>query len=269
MTNETEAQVLLLLAHLVEERVGLHFSDKDHDIFQLKVAAHVDELGFESLLDFYYALRYDDPTSQRTNALIDALIVGETYFFRELPGLERVVEHVGERARAGRSSRIWSAACATGEEPLSLAVLLARAGLLDQVELVATDVSPRQLARARSGDHTRRALRNHPDGMAPWLRAEGGRPVVDPRIRDRIDWRLVNLVDAQQVGALGTFDAVLCRNVLIYFDDATMGRVATALTDALAPDGILVIGASESLLRLGTMLVCTERNGTFLYRRNR
>jgi chemotaxis protein methyltransferase CheR len=229
-------------------------------------AQHAEEAGFESLLDFYYALRYDDPDRVRIKALTDALVVGETYFFRELPGLERVVEHAAARVARGLRCRIWSAACATGEEPLSLAVLLARAGLIDQVEIVASDLSPRHLDRARRGQHTGRALRACPDGMPPWLRVQGGVAVVDEGLRERVDWRQVNLVEPEAVAALGVFDAILCRNVMIYFEDDTVRRVAAALGAALAPDGILVIGASESLLRLGTRMVCFERAGTFLYR---
>ena len=154
MNDTARDQVLTLLGLLIQERTGLHHPTRDRDLFAFKVAGHADEHGFESLLDYYYALRYDDPDSVRTNALIDALVVGETYFFREPAGLERIVEHVAER---DRPCRVWSAACATGEEPLSLAILLARRGILDRVEIVATDLSQRQLARARNGEHTRRA----------------------------------------------------------------------------------------------------------------
>lgn len=265
--TEVGAQVGTLLAMLVEDRVGLHFSDRDRDLLLHKVEDHAGDEGFESLLDFYYSLRYDDPDGSRFTALVDALVVGETFFFREAAGLERVVEHVAALVRVGRRPRIWSAACATGEEPLSLAILLAEAALVDAVDLVATDVSARHLERARRGEHGRRALRAAPEGRPPWLWPDGDRARVDAGLRARIDWRQVNLLDREAIAGLGTFDAILCRNVLIYFEERTVQRVAATLAGALAPDGILLVGASESLLRFGTVLECVERRGTFLYRR--
>jgi chemotaxis protein methyltransferase CheR len=269
MSEEASSQVVTLFAMWIEERIGLHYAAPDRTIFATKLQVKAEEEGFESLLDYYYALRYDDPRSHRLQALVDALIVGETYFFREQPALDRIVEQVAERASGGRRTRIWSAACATGEEPLSVVVLLARASLLDHVDIVASDVSERQLARARRGEHTRRALRACPDGMPPWLQACAGRAVVEAGLRARVRWLRVNLIEAEAVAALGRFDIILCRNVLIYFEEATVRRVVANLSAALAPDGILLIGASESLLRLGTLLTCTERGGAFLYHREK
>ena len=116
------------------------------------MAARAPEAGFESLLDYYYFLRYDAGGAKELDALIDALVVGETYFFRELPPLEVVVgELVAPAVAAGRRPAIWCAACATGEEPLTLAMMLAERGILGEVEIVASDISARALERARAG----------------------------------------------------------------------------------------------------------------------
>ncbi len=267
MNGEVEAKAVLLLAALVEQRIGMHHGS-DGALFASKVRDHAEDQGFPSLLDYYYSLKYDDPRAERIDALVDAVVVGETYFFRELPGLARVIEVVRERAAEGSSTRIWCAACATGEEPLTLAALAAEAGLLDHVQLLASDVSPRHLGRARAGRYSRRALRSRPEGMPPWIRPEGDLVVVDPRLRAAVRWERVNLVDDEAARALGAFDVILCRNVLIYFADATARRVVERLTRGLAPGGVLLVGASESLLRLGTGLECFERGGVFLYRRS-
>lgn len=267
MISDPEDLAVTLLAQLIERRVGLHYPPRDRPILAGKLRDHADAEGFESLLDFYRSVEYDDPGAERLNALVDALIVGETYFLREKSGLERIVEIVEERRRRQLSTRIWSAACATGEEILSLAAMLAEANLLEDAHLVASDVSDRQLARARKGQHTLRALRMVPAGMPPWIRACEGTAVVDPRLTQRVEWRKVNLVDRAAVSALGPFDVILCRNVLIYFDDATVVRVAESLAEALVPGGTLLVGTSESLLRFATSLRCVEHKGTFLYRR--
>jgi chemotaxis protein methyltransferase CheR len=247
-------QVLTLLARIVEERTGLHHSERDRDLLASKVVAFAEDQGFPTVLDFYYALRYDDPDGQRFSALIDAIVVGETYFFRERDGLTRAVEHVAARAANGERSRVWSAACATGEEPLSMAALLAERGLLGRVELGARRALPPRAAR-------------RPGRLPPWIAPEGGSVWVHPALRDAVSWPQVNLLDRDAVATLGRFDVILCRNVLIYFAEPTIDALVRTLANALAPGGVLIVGAAESLLRFGATLECVERGGSFLYRR--
>lgn len=263
-------QVFSILSALVAERTGLHFDVAHASIFAEKVAARAVDAGFESLLDYYYFLRYDDGSQQEQARLIEALVVGETYFFRELPPLETAVaSFVAPRVGSGRRPRIWCAACATGEEPHTMAMLLAAHGILDRVDLVASDISSAALARARSGDFSRRALRTTvPKFAEKWVAADGCSLTPSAELTAAIDWRQVNLVDREAVAALGAFDVIFCRNVLIYFSDDTARRVIEGLGARLRPDGALFVGISESLLRLGTSLRCEEQNGVFFYRTN-
>ena len=262
-------QVLAILAALVEERVGLHYGQTDRELFADRTSTRALEAGFTSLLDYYYFLRYDEGSTTEFNALVDALVVGETYLFRELEPLQVLVsDFLLPAIAAGRRPRVWSAACATGEEPLSLAMLLASHDALSKVELVASDISPRSLARAARGELGLRALRGPlPAGVEPWVTVTAGRPVIAQSVRDAIRWCQVNICDPAAVRALGSFDAVLCRNVLIYFSDETTLRVVQTLADALTVDGTLLVGVSESLLRFGTALQCEEHRGVFLYRK--
>src|SRR5687768_10123504 len=118
-------QLFAILSGLVEERVGLHYGPSERDLFLDKVQVRALEVGFDSLLDYYYYLRYDDPNGTELDQLAEALVVHETYFFRELEPLAVAVDDViGPRVAAGQRARIWSAACATGEEPLTAAMLL-------------------------------------------------------------------------------------------------------------------------------------------------
>jgi chemotaxis protein methyltransferase CheR len=264
------ATVLAILAALVEERVGLHYGLLDQAILAEKAAARATEAGFESLLDYYYFLRYDPGAAREMDALVDALVVCETYFFRELAPLETVARMIEDRVARGDRPRIWSAACATGEEPLTLAMLLDSRGLLDDVDLVASDVSLRALERARAGRWGPRSLR---DGAPPALverylsRERDGTVRAAPRLVDAIRWRRINLQDPAQVDGVAPAEFVLCRNVLIYFRDETAVRVVTRLSDAMRPGGVLLIGVSESLLRFGTHFLCEEHGNVFLYRK--
>jgi chemotaxis protein methyltransferase CheR len=262
-------QVLSILSALIEERTGIHYGVGDLSLLEAKVTPRAEERGYESLLDYYYLLRYDDPLGREMDALIDVLVVPETYFFREFDAVRlAVADFVLPVLAKGGRPRVWCAACATGEEPLTVAMLLAEANALDDVDIVATDMSLRVLSRASNGDFGGRSVRHVPDPALAekWL-ALGEQTVrVAPALRKAIDFRRLNLIDAAAVEALGTFDVVLCRNVLIYFKDETASRVISSIGRVIRPGGALFVGASESLLRLGTSFVCEERRGTFLYR---
>ena len=259
-------EVLALVARLVEERAGLHYSAENLPIFADKAAVRAGEVGFETLLDYYYFLRYDPGGGAGLGALVNALVVHETYFFREEAPLRVAVRGlIAPIVRGGGRARVWCAACATGEEPVTLAVMLAHERLLDGVEIVASDVSERALARARAGVFWRRSLRALPLDAARWITLDGDRGTLRPHLVASIRWAQVNLVDPASVAALGAFDVILCRNVLIYFSDATVRSVVATLAGALRPGGRLVVGVSESLLRFGTLLRCEERGGSFFY----
>jgi chemotaxis protein methyltransferase CheR len=262
-------EVVALVARLVEERAGLHYGPESVALFADKAAARAREVGFPALLDYYYFLHYDPAGRAELDTLVEALVVHETYFFREADALRVAVrEYVAPAVRAAGSARVWCAACATGEEPLTLAMLLDDAGLLPAVELVASDVSASAVARAQRGEFFRRALRALPPESRRHLTVEDDRGVVRPELVAAVRWRRVNLIEPAAVAALGAFDLVLCRNVLIYFSEATVGAVVGSLAHALRPEGRLLVGVSESLLRLGTLLRCEERGGVFAYRRS-
>jgi chemotaxis protein methyltransferase CheR len=263
-------QLFAIFSQLVESECGLHYSANDRSLFESKLVAHASELGFESLLDYYYRLRYDDVDGSERRALVQALVVHETYLFREIISLEALCDHylrdvVQHRGRA----RVWSAACSTGEEPTTLAILLAERELLGRVEIVASDVSAVAIAKARANAFGRRALRDgHPTALAErYLRRSAAGVSAADEIASAIQFQTLNLLDEEGVRGLGAFDAILCRNVLIYFRDAQIVKVIDMLGGQLAPSGVLLVGVSESLMRFGTRLHCEERGGAFFYRR--
>jgi chemotaxis protein methyltransferase CheR len=263
-------QLFVLFTSLVEEVSGISYGLQDTELFAGKVADHAMELGYPSLLDYYYRLRYDDKEGYEIRRLIEVLLVHETYFFRELPPLVELVDsHLVPIVKQRGRARVWSAACASGEEPYTLAILLDDRGVLDQVEIVATDISASVLARAESGRFSRRALREgYPPALASrYLEVSPQGVIVAPRIRSAVRFERVNLIDTQAIAKLGRFDAVLCRNVLIYFKETRVLSVVERLAAALEPGGLLAVGVSESLMRFGTSLLCEERGGAFFYRR--
>ena len=260
--------LIAILGALVEERAGLHYDTVDHWSFIAKVSERASTAGYDSLLDYYYYLRYDADAGAELQHLVDALVVNETFFFREAASLAFVVERLAAAVEAGRRPRVWSAACATGEEPLTLAMMLYARGLLGKVDIIASDISARALERARSGRFSQRALRGRiPPAGEPWLKVEPDAVIVAPGLLAAIDWRQLNLCDDAAVAQIGACDVVLCRNVLIYFSEDTVGRVVERLVQRLIPGGDLIVGVSESLLRYTTSLVCEETRGIFHYRK--
>lgn len=266
-------QVFSILSSLVSEAAGLHFDVSHKDTFAERAGTRASQAGFESLLDYYYFLRYDPGGPAELSLLIEALVVGETYLFRELAPLEVMVSELIAPlvVAGGRRPRIWCAACATGEEPHTVAMLLADRGILNDVDLVASDISAAALTRAQSGRFSGRAVRQEvPPFAQRWIQRKDGVVTVDPALTRAIDWRRINLMDGAavaEVAAAGTCDVILCRNVLIYFSDDTVRRVIASLSANLTPGGVVLVGVSESLLRFGTALSCEEQRGVFLYRK--
>jgi chemotaxis protein methyltransferase CheR len=267
---ELTPQLFSILSALVEERVGMSYSLAEKDLFAMKVSGRALEAGYDSLLDYYYYLRYDPNSGAEFAALVEALVVNETFFFRELEPLRVLVSDVIlPLVQSGQRARVWCAASSTGEEPLTLAMLLAERGALGQVDIVASDLSPRVLARAQTGRYQGATLRRVPTPAfaRPFLLMDEQGAQVSPELVRHIAWKQLNLVDAAAISALGPMDVILCRNVLIYFREQRTTRVVNLLAQQLAPGGALCVGVSESLIRYETPLVCEERRGVFLYRK--
>ncbi|MBL0215854.1 MAG: protein-glutamate O-methyltransferase CheR [Myxococcales bacterium] len=264
--------MLMGFAELVEEKCGIHYRSEDRDLLASKLETQSLRGGYESLFTYYDRLRNDDAEGAELRELIEALVIHETYFFREMaPLLELVDGTLAGIVQSGRRARVLSAGCSTGEEPLTLAMLLDERELLDGVELVACDVSTKAIARARSGKFGRRALRDdHSRPLASrYLTTSYDGATIDPRLHAAVRFEVVNIIDPVALATLGTFDAILCRNVLIYFADDRVLRVVNLLANSLHTSGLLVVGVAESLLRFGTPMVCEEQHGSFLYRKQR
>jgi chemotaxis protein methyltransferase CheR len=253
----------------IRERIGIDHGPEDRDLLHDKLWTRAQEAGFATLLDYYYFLRYDDLDGKELDALTDALVVGESYLFRELEQLEVAADRfIGPAVAERGAARVWSAACAGGEEPLTLAMVLDARGLLPAVQIVASDVSNRALARARARMYSRRAVRGElPPLYQKYVSVEEGRVLVASELAARIEWRRLNLIDPESTASMTGLDAILCRNVLIYFDDETVVDVVARLAGCLRPGGALLVGVTESLLRLRTTLSCEEHGGVFVYRR--
>jgi len=188
-------------------------------------------------------------------AVVEAMTTNETFFFRDKVPFDIFQEkllprYLKDRA-ASRRLRIWCAAASTGQEPYSLAMLINEASSRLagwQVEIVASDISTEVLQKAKAGLYNQFEVQR---GLPPALLAKyftqvGDNWQISQQIRSMVDYREVNLI--QDFSRLGQFDIIYCRNVLIYFDLPTKVEVFGRLAKALAPDGTLLLGASETVI---------------------
>ncbi len=185
--------------------------------------------------------------------LISELTIGESYFLREPTQFDylrnEVLPEMAKRHGPGRPLRVWSAACASGEEPYSIAILLRELGWTAPVQIVGTDVAASRLASARRGLYSQWALRGVPEHIISRYFTETARGFqLDASIRKSVEFAPLNLIeDVYPNPALGLFgmDLIFCRNVMIYFELSSITQIARRLVDSLSADGWLFLGASD------------------------
>jgi chemotaxis protein methyltransferase CheR len=263
---------LLLLRDLVHERLGLYYANDRTDALADRLAPLVAERGFASFLDYFYFLKYDEDGDGEWTRVMDALSVPETYFWREVDQIRAVARIIIPRLLAStlrRSLRIWSVPCASGEEPLTIAMVLEEEGWFDRasVEIHAGDASAAALARARRGVYRERAFRALPDALRrQYFRRCGDGWHVDQALHARVtSWRRINLMDPAQLALVAHSDIVFCRNLFIYFSEDGVRRVVSGFAREMPDPAYLCIGAAESLLRITTAFDLQEVGGAFVY----
>jgi chemotaxis protein methyltransferase CheR len=246
-----------LFRTLVEREIGIHLHDSKQALLNARLLPRLRELGLSTFSEYYE--RVVNGGDEELSRLISAICTNETQFFRE-PGhfellRQNLVPRLLEAERAGqrgRTLRIWSAGCSTGEEPYSLAMLL-----LDvlpstwKVEILATDISTKVLNKAVEAVYPMRRFSEIPDPLRRKFVLLGvgqreGFFRVAPEVRACVQFARLNLVPSEE-GHVGSFDFVFCRNVLIYFSAATRRRVVSWLCSQVKPGGYLWAGHSESL----------------------
>lgn len=260
----------ILLRDIIRDRIGVSFDDDKRTLLAGKLSDRLRELGLSSFLEYYYLLKYGPGSDEEWPRLTDTLSVQETYFWREVDQIRALVDVlVPEHVSAGRGPiRVWSAACATGEEPLSIALALEEAGWFDRadVEVWASDVSSAALEKARAGVYRERSFR----ALPPELRAKYFTPTaggwkVAQDLHARIRFVQANLLERSDTNTLATAPFVFCRNVFIYFSAATITKVVGHFAERMPRPGFLFPGVSESLLRATTDFQLEEVGQAFVY----
>jgi chemotaxis protein methyltransferase CheR len=236
---------LAFLDALLKARCGLRLRADKGYFAEGRLAPLARREGLETVADLVERMR-QDPDAAVTAAAAEALSVTDTAFFRD----SAVFDHIGRTllpalATGGAPIRAWCAGCSTGQEAYSLAMLAEQHGPALGVEIVATDLSERVLEKAHAGLYTQfevqrglpiRLLLKH-------FEKSGDMWAISPRLRARIRWRRLNLMEARR--SVRPFDLILCRHLLSHFEPEARDRVMAQLTASLAPGGYLVLGPDD------------------------
>jgi len=249
-----------VIASFLKDRSGLIIGEDKTYLLETRLSAILREHNIPGLSGLADILRQPGPHAVK-DKVVDAMTTNETSFFRDNHPFETLrqslIPGLIARRASSRSLRIWSAACSTGQEPYSLAMMLKdNFPILGgwKVEIVATDLSPTVLDRARSGLYsTFEVQRGLPIQMlVRHFEQEEPNWRIKPEIRQTISFRPLNLL--ADFSSLGQFDIVLCRNVLIYFDQPTKTQILNGITRRIVPDGALLLGGAESVFGLCSTL---------------
>ncbi|THD72166.1 MAG: protein-glutamate O-methyltransferase CheR [Bradyrhizobium sp.] len=260
------------LRKLLQERSGLDLSSDKQYLVESRLIPLARRVGLSGITELVTKIKAG--SEALTSEMVEAMTTNETFFFRDKVPFDHLRETILPsllKARASRRSlRIWSAASSTGQEPYSIAMCLkeiapALAGW--RVEILATDLSHGVLEKARTGIFSQfEVQRGLPIQMlVKHFTQVGELWQLNADIRAMVQHRHLNLM--QDFSHLGTFDAIFCRNVLIYFDPETKAAIFDRLARAIEPDGMLVLGAAESVVGISDVFKpYPERRG--LYRPN-
>ncbi|MCJ2066192.1 chemotaxis protein [Methylobacterium sp. J-088] len=255
-------------------KTGIMFADNKRYFVDKRLQERMQVTGQTLFRDYFNTIRFQ-ASGQEFQALVNLMTVNETYFYREEYQfrclVQSILPEVTRRKRPGETVRIWSVPCSTGEEPYSIAFqLLDTWAEVDRydIEIVATDIDTTVLEQAKRGLYGDRAVQHVPRAtLERFTRRVGGAYEVIPDIRESIAFARVNLSDSLSTRQFRNFDVVFCRNLLIYFDDASRRDAAQTIYEALNPGGFVCLGHSESMSRISSLFELRKFTEAIVYQK--
>lgn len=267
------ADDLKKVCEFLYRQTGMQFGENKRYYIERRVADRIVATHCPDFAAYFGQLRAD---ALEREALINAFTVNETYFYREehqLACLSRsLLPDLITSRRPGDKIRIWSAPCSTGEEAYSIAIwLLENWRMVDayNVEIIGSDIDTRALHAAHEGLYGERALsRLPPEVVESYFEPprRHRRKLIND-LRESVTFTQANLVDGQGLAGQGLFDVIFCRNVLIYFDDASRLVAAKNLYDRLNPGGYLCLGHTESMSRISDRFLVRRFEDAVVFQR--
>ncbi len=260
------------LAAVIEQTTGNVIPEGQYPHLRDVVARRATEAGYAELEPYVAGLERGSLRHEWRKLLPD-ITIKESFLFRipeQFEALARdLLPSIVERRRCSHTLRVWSAGCARGEEPSTLAIVLSECPCLAGRgwEVLATDLDEEALAEARRGEFGKRAVARVPElHLSRYFERRGERYALDPALLQRIDYRPFNFITSAYSSLGGAFDLIFLRNVLIYFSPESQREVVSRVISRLAGDGYLFLGHSESLWQLNETMTPVELENCFAYR---
>ncbi|WP_407527914.1 CheR family methyltransferase [Methylobacterium oryzisoli] len=255
-------------------KTGIMFADNKRYFVDKRLQERMVVTGQTAFRDYFNILRFEARGAE-FQTLVNLMTVNETYFYREEYQFRCLVNgilpEIARRKRPGEPVRIWSIPCSTGEEPYSIAFqLLDNWADVDRfdVEIVASDIDTSVLDQAKRGLYGDRSVQHVPKPtLERFTRRVRGAYEVIADIRDSIAFTRVNLSDPLSTRQFRNFDVVFCRNLLIYFDDASRRDAAQTIYEALDPGGFVCLGHSESMSRISSLFAIRKFAEAIVYQK--
>ncbi|GAB6125261.1 CheR family methyltransferase [Humidesulfovibrio idahonensis] len=283
-TGATGAELKISDAEFVQLRdfiyvqCGIYVADNRKYLLENRLANRLKLLNLKNFGEYYHYLQYDTNKKTELSKLFEVITTNETSFYRNPPQLKVFQENIlteviAEQKKKGEKKlRIWSAGCSTGEEPYTLAIIIAEVlkGELAgwDVRITASDLSERVLEAARKGLYNEYTLRTTPKEIVTrYFEKDGENFRVKQELKRLISFGQLNLSDRAALKRVERSQLVFCRNVIIYFDDEMKKKVIGAFYDNLLPGGYLLIGHSESLHNITRSFKPIHYPGAIMYKK--
>ena len=258
----------------IESRTGVYIDDSKQNSLKISLDTRMNVLGVKDYDAYYSLIKTNTVGKKEFDELLNLILIKETFFFRDDRQLRVLTENILPaliERKKDKEIKIWSAGCATGEEPYSIAMAVMESFPPDNmnVSVYATDISAEALKKAKEGIYSKNSMRSIDRAMLnKYFTQRGGRYHLHDQVKQMVRFDTVNLIDTYFPIEGNRFDIIFCKNVIIYFRLDTVKTVIQRFYDALAAGGYLFVGHSESLWQISDDFELEEISGVFLYRKD-
>lgn len=276
MIEELSSENFLKMSDYIYRKSGIYLEeDKHYDKLNKYIHTRLNELGENTFRKYFFKLRFEDKDGSEFQELMNAITVNETYFFRENSQFEILVQHLLPELHASKPAnepiRILSAPSSTGEEPYSMILHIVEADDVvneRDIEVVGIDIDSTVIQKAERAFYSERSVHAIPkDVLKRWFVKKSLGYQLSDDLLGTVDFKVVNIFDRAQVRALGKFDIIFSRNMLIYFDDASRKDVAMTFYDMLHQGGFVCLGHAEYMSRIVSVFEVKKIGTNLVYKK--
>ncbi|MFC1769530.1 CheR family methyltransferase [Nitrospirota bacterium] len=260
---------------LISDYCGIFFDDESRYIFERRLTRRLEVIGLDNFRDYYRFLLYNKGKSEELDEIIDILTVNETYFFREQRQFQALIEEIAPELMRAKSEskrlRIWSAGCASGEEPYTIAMLILENESLFRgwdIEVLGSDINQRVLQKARRGVYRKNSFRTTDQFyLRKYFEGDDSGYRIKDNVRKLVQFSCLNLLDTNKMKFVDGMDVIFCRNVLIYFHTEAKKKAVESFNETLMDGGYLLLGHAESLMNISTSFSLKHLKNDMVYQK--